>query len=189
MTAHRQAFQQAPSPLLSDYDPSFEALGAKEKGQESSTSVSGEQIENEFIPPGSGAADVQPLSLAVAWHLSLLAAALCDPKSEITLARGKSVRYQVCRSRSINALKPPNSEIHRTVLYQIIFIYQMLKSELTTNQGVGSSNLSGRAIKSNLRDAQCSVGLFATKMLPRAAMITSATFSPASSICCGRASA
>jgi hypothetical protein len=130
MTAHRQAFQQALSPLLSDYDPSFEALGAKEKGQESSTRVSGEQIENEFIPPGSGAADVQPLSLAVAWHLSLLAAALCDPKSEITLARGKSVRYQVCRSRSINALKPPNSEIYRTVLYQILFIYQMIKSEL-----------------------------------------------------------
>jgi hypothetical protein len=53
MTAHRQAFQQALPPLLSDYGPSFEALSAEEKGQESNTSVSGEQIANEFIPPGA----------------------------------------------------------------------------------------------------------------------------------------
>jgi hypothetical protein len=93
MTAHRQAFQQALSPLLSDYDPSFEALSAEEKGQESSTSVSGEQIENEFIPPGSGAADVQPLSLAVAWDLSLLAAALCDPKSLLPATKASDIKY------------------------------------------------------------------------------------------------
>lgn len=50
--------------------PSFETLGAKEKRQESGTSVSGKQIAYEFIRPGSGAADVQPVILAVAYAMT-----------------------------------------------------------------------------------------------------------------------
>jgi hypothetical protein len=52
-----------------------------------------EQIAYEFIRAVSGAADVQPLCLPVAWEPSLLAAALCDTESEIALPRSKSVRY------------------------------------------------------------------------------------------------
>jgi len=59
----------------------YQALGAKEKGQESGTSVSGEQIAYEFIRPGSSAADAQPVTLAVACAMTFRSwtATLCDP--------------------------------------------------------------------------------------------------------------
>jgi hypothetical protein len=78
-----------------DCGPSFEALGAKEKGQESGTSVSGEQIAYEFIRPGSGAADVQPVTLAVACAMTFRSwpATHCDPKSLLPAAKASDIKY------------------------------------------------------------------------------------------------
>jgi hypothetical protein len=74
---------------------SFEALGAKEKGQESCTSVSGKQSPNEFIRPGSGAADVQPVTLAVACAMTFRSwsATLCDPKSLLPAAKASDFKH------------------------------------------------------------------------------------------------
>jgi hypothetical protein len=77
-----------------DRGPSFEALGAKE-GQESRTSVSGEQSVYEFILPVSGAADVQSVTLAVACAMTFRfwPATLCDPKSLLPAARASDIKY------------------------------------------------------------------------------------------------
>jgi hypothetical protein len=72
-----------------------QALGAKEKGQESGTSVSGEQIAYEFIRPGSSAADAQPVTLAVACAMIFRSwtATLCDPKSLLAAAKASDIKY------------------------------------------------------------------------------------------------
>jgi len=70
-------------------------LWSKGEGQESGTSVSGEQIAREFIRPGSGAADVQPVTLAVGCAMTFRSwpATLCDPKSLLPAAKASDIKY------------------------------------------------------------------------------------------------
>jgi hypothetical protein len=79
------------SKFLADYRPSFEAPGARAKGHESGTSVSGEQIGYEYVRPGSGAADVQPASRAMT--IRSWPATLCDPKSLLPAAKASDIKY------------------------------------------------------------------------------------------------
>jgi hypothetical protein len=74
---------------------SLRTLGAKEKGQESGASVSGEQIAYEFIRPESGAADVRPVDLAVACAMAFRSwpTTLCDPKSFLPAAKASDIKY------------------------------------------------------------------------------------------------
>ena len=136
-------------PELARLGPSFEALGAKEKGQESGTSVSGEQIAYEFIRPRNSAADVQPVTLACTMTFRSWPATLCDPKSFWPAPKASDIKYadldQLTDYRRLTLKYIGQFHARFSLYIRYLATIQMQP----TNQGVGSSNLSGRAIKSN----------------------------------------
>ena len=68
-------------------------------------------------------------------------------KSAIARAKARPILGRLISTNQPlrGTLEPPNSEKHRTLQCEYILIYQILMGDRTTNQGVGSSNLSGRA--------------------------------------------